>query len=472
MVYISAFRWQTLLWALLSLAGRALSQQECTNVTISSAADADAIRKTCKTILGNLVFAETFTGTGTVSLDGIEIIQGNIWHEIDDIYKCKDSPDESPCSAKFTISSSTLRFVNGTLYFWGFDGLESLVLPNLNRVQGSFSLNHLYQLGTLDVTGLQYVENFQLSAQNLEKFSIDGLQEFTGPRNGHVSVFGDKLDNVDGLFMNNLDPWKNHSSGGSYDNWMQTGMGVSLNLPNIKTVTFGWRRVPSFRFNPPNPPAGVVFGGPNTTEMEIGEVRLGFGMAQVDRHKQVKKLAARSLEVREATDLQTLNVPFDSLGSLDVFSAPSLTTVTLPPEAENWNMSKLSILDCPQVNLTSEYSMRNDERIKTWYWPKSDFDNIAIQGKLSNEFFESFLAPPVPRVRGHFFVGDTTGNLDCGIFAKAQADSGNTTFPKNKVGCISRNENSGPRLGNHFGGGSPAWQVVLVGIAMMATTVL
>ena len=77
----------------------------CGNVTISSAADADAIRKTCKTITGNLMFDWYFNET--VNLDGIEVIEGDFWHEGDGrACLTAEEMDKFPCLASWAMAAA------------------------------------------------------------------------------------------------------------------------------------------------------------------------------------------------------------------------------------------------------------------------------------------------------------------------------------------------------------------------------
>lgn len=391
MIFPNGLPGQGLLWALLSFPAAILAQGAgCTNVTISSAADADAIRKSCKTIVGDLTFAESFNET--ITLDGIEVIEGDIKHSDDRYPWACETPgtqNEFPCNQSFTISSSTLRRINGSISFWFFHGLEELLFPNLVRMEW-VALQRLYSLKTLDLTNLQYIEYFQLEAMKLEKFLLDELQEFTGPNKGGVQIMvGPKVENIDGLFRNNLDPWlgrreKFYNASGS-----EADVGVSLNLvsgPNLKSLTFGWKQISSLRLYAANE-FTVVFGGPNSTEVEIDELVISGSVAKIERGEKVKNITIWDLALRDLEKMTTLDLPFDQLGGLLVANATELTSVILPPQAENWREFSLIMYDCPKLNLTSEYTIVDGERKKTWYWPKNgDYSFLQISARLSTEF--------------------------------------------------------------------------------------
>lgn len=388
MIHDSCLCWQGLLWVLLLFPAAAMAQDaSCGNVTISSAADADAIRKTCKTITGNLMFDWYFNET--VNLDGIEVIEGDFWHEGDGrACLTAEEMDKFPCLARFNISSSTLRQINGDISFWAFNGLEELILPNLVRVK-QVSLKRLHDLQTLDLTNLQYIQDFWLEAKNLSKFSLDGLKEFTGPYNGGVYIVVGSVDNLDGLFKNNLDPWQGFTDiAVDADGYMHSGLGVDLSYmhaPNLKTLTFGWKRVPNLRVGGGSE-MSIVFGGPNSTEVEISTLQLYDGVGKLERGKTLKNLKVGLLSVRDTEKMERLEVPFDQLWSLEIRNATELTSVILPPQAESWTNFSLNIFSCPNLNLSSEYSTVDGERKKTWYWPRGDWVDLTISANMTNEF--------------------------------------------------------------------------------------
>jgi len=72
----------------------------------------------------------------------------------------------------------------------------------------------------------------------------------------------------------------------------------------------------------------------------------------------------------------------------------------------------------------------------------------------------------MPQVRESFNLNDETGNLDCTVFDKAQAESGNRTFPDN-FRCSSRKSSSVGSVGS-LGGG----QVVMMGVVILAAMII
>lgn len=371
------------LLALLLLAEVAFGQdQGCGNVTISSAADADAVRKSCKVITGNLVFDDFFNET--VNLDGIEVVEGNVRHDTwaDYIDAC-DEPRPEPCPPSFSISSSTLRHVNGSFRFWGFPGLDKLILPKLNRVGGYFGLQRMHELTTLDITSLEYIEGFILEAISLDTFSLEGLKEFTGEFEAEAQVYGGRaVENVDGVFKNPLDPFKGNNT--PYEYWIQSRMGTSVNLPNLKNLTFGWKNVPELYVYTHSSGFGITLGGPNSTDMDIGSLKMGYGAGSLARGPNVKNLIVRNLELTDSTKMEQLDLPFDQIYSLLISNSTALKRIVLPPMAENWKNFSIIVSQSPNINLTTELGGPAGER--TWYWPNEEMGGIILQGNISNEF--------------------------------------------------------------------------------------
>ncbi|KAK3314208.1 hypothetical protein B0H66DRAFT_373886 [Apodospora peruviana] len=459
---------------LLLLARLAISQdsQGCGNVTISSSADADAIRKSCKTITGNVAFSESFARSPTdVSLDGVEVIEGNIWHDThDDLVWCGEPTVAQPtdCPGPWSLSSGTLREVGGNIYTWAFPGLWRVSLPSLQRVGKAFSLNRMNYLRELDVTALEVVESFTLGAEVLEKFSLKELKAFSGPRNGWVNLYGGgKVEDFDGLFRANLDPWHGWTGDGpDVGSFMASNTGTQINAPSIKRLTFGWRRIPSLRVMTESD-VTFVLGGPNSTEVEIGELHLGYGVRKVERGETVKKLSVGLFELRNAARMETLDLPFDQLGTLEVRESNALTRVVLPAQAEDWKDWSVQITGSPNVDMKSEYADEAKTK-KTWYWPKGDIESIWLSGNISTDFFASFLqqrsGPSPPQVKT-FALSDTSGELDCGVFKEAQTKSGNKTFTGDYYECYSVKNAAYKSLP-----GGLLWQVVLAAGAVVALT--
>ena len=77
-----------------------------------------------------------------------------------------------------------------------------------------------------------------------------------------------------------------------------------------------------------------------------------------------------------------LNLPFDQVSWINLYSSYNLRSVTLPPQAVDWRGLGLEISACFALDLFSQY---DDAGEQTWYWPK-EMDTIMLRGNVSMEF--------------------------------------------------------------------------------------
>jgi hypothetical protein len=147
---------------------------ECVNVTIHNADEAKEIGKNCEIITGGLTFDSSLNET--VTLDGVTTIQGDLGHN-----GCLPRYDHGclPAQYSFNLSSSTLTYINGSLNFWSFKGLEEIAFPELKQVEQSFILKRMNSLKRIDITNLAYLGGLIIEAPNCTRIDHEGLRNFT-----------------------------------------------------------------------------------------------------------------------------------------------------------------------------------------------------------------------------------------------------------------------------------------------------
>jgi hypothetical protein len=137
------------------------SSSSCGPFIIHSQEDADAIRQACPTVTGDIAFATDVSSA--ISLDGVEVIQGQV---------------SSSGSNMTALTSSTLSST------WNFvlqnqTDLLNISFPNLETVSSDFNLDTLPALHSILVPKLGVVGGFRLvNAPNLAFLQIN-LQSFT-----------------------------------------------------------------------------------------------------------------------------------------------------------------------------------------------------------------------------------------------------------------------------------------------------
>ncbi|KAH6889236.1 hypothetical protein B0T10DRAFT_49069 [Thelonectria olida] len=375
-----------LLLALLgSVSHQAAAAVNCQgNITINNAADASKVRKACSTIGGNLIIRDT----KSIILDGIETVRGSV---VNGCARLDDNCDEA---SLFSISSSTLKAVGGDIDLSGIDRLEKLLLPNLTAVDGEFHLRDLGNLTHLDITQLERVGSFFLSAPALEQLDHDGLQSITSPE-GRVSIsYLGPVESIDSFFKNPIKPISQ-----DFD------MEISVSdLPQVRNLTIGWTYANFLSVSGTN--LTVTFGGPKTESMEIGLMFIhGFGEAvSLRRNSELQNLTVEQAFIDDVT-AEGVMLPFDNVTTLGVQSA-NVTAVKLPAEAENWGNMSMTI-DIPSGDLR-EF---DDDDTKIWYWPQEIY-YLVLNASFENSFFDSFFERNCTSP-GKMKVEDRSGRFNC-----------------------------------------------------------
>ena len=347
------------------------------NATIANAREADDLRKRCNVLEGDLTLE--YGISESINLDSLEEVEGSILHEGCSLFGTQVAYENGWCEVPpaFEIRSTTLKQVGGSIWFSRFPGLDKVTFPNLDTVNGSISLNGVNNLTYLDLTNLKRIRSFTLHAERLETFKLDGLESFTEGK-GMISSrvhLGDigMVESVDGLFENPLDPM-------SQGRWTgEDGQSFyGRRMSHVRSLTFGWRRINALKLTGEN--LTVTLGGPSTESMEIENLEVRDGVAELRRNPQLRNLTIGAFELGFNNSITDLELPFDQLSSIAIYGTESLRSITLPPEAENWNWNGqnqgLTITNTPNLELSPD----------TWHWPKSDISRVLIIANISNEF--------------------------------------------------------------------------------------
>ncbi|KAM0546667.1 hypothetical protein ACHAPJ_010805 [Fusarium lateritium] len=368
----------TAMFRLLYTSGQAAN---CTNVTIHNADEAKEVAKNCKVLTGELTLDSDLNET--ISLDGVETIQGDVSHN-----GCYRVSDDGcfPVPKPFKISSSTLTHINGSLYFWAFNGLEEISFPNLERVEKSFTIKRMHSLKRMDLTKLSYLGNILIEARNCTKIDHDGLRNFTnGSSNGGIVFWSAAVESIDSWFKYPIEAVANYTNlpRNSWPPTVDVGWG---NLPNVKSLTVNWPKVDEIRIQGDG--ITLILGGENTTTMELDRLTIEGNNTSIDRGSDMKRIVVGNVSVEHFDEPGTLDLsPLDSISNLRLHSNDGLNGIKLPRAATSWKDFGLSISACWDLNLTSEYRDAENEKERFWYWPEGDIRSITISGTpLANDF--------------------------------------------------------------------------------------
>ncbi|KAF4458953.1 hypothetical protein FALBO_14297 [Fusarium albosuccineum] len=364
---------------------------ECTNITIVTADHADRIRKSCKTITGSLNFDGSLNET--INLDGIETVDGNMMYYPDhDDRRHWELGDPYPTDrSTFKIHSSTLKTINGAVYFWDFQGLEELSFPNLTRVEQRFGLRRMHYLKTLDITNLAYLGEFNIEAIYLTTLRHDGLKGFTNSTDKYhqIKMYGLRVESIDSWF------WYPLTVDWVYEFNADPATAPSpidihgYSLPNLKNVTIGWSKVSNVKIQGD---IDVTFGGSETEEVEIDFLLIYGNTTKIQRDPDLKKLEVGELIVTHSFAKEVDLSALDQVTNLTFTFNQGLQGVRVGPKATEWKNVSVVFDFNQNVNLTSEYRDPENEKDRFWYWPEGEMRSIVITGTpVTNDFFESFL---------------------------------------------------------------------------------
>ncbi|KAM0429974.1 hypothetical protein ACHAPT_005979 [Fusarium lateritium] len=356
----------------------------CANVTIKTQEEADKIRKDCKTIQGDLIFDEDLSES--INLEGIELIEGDmVYYYGDPEFESGKINSTYPTKRKpFTIQSSTLKTVNGSIYFWALNGLSELRLPKLTRVQDSFALSRMFYLKTLDITSLTHLGSFNIEANHLTELKHKGLEGFTDSRySNSLQFWGLKVSSLDSWFKYPLNA-SFRTTGGSHLYEQAPVQISSYSLPNIRNITIGWANTSKIWVRGDD--IAVTLGSSETKTMDIGLLQIS-GDIKITRASTVKELNVQEFYF-ESSGFKEIDLSmFDKLTNLTIYRHGDLQRIRMPSKAVDWKDMTIDISYNQNLTLTSEFRDPETKKDKFWYWPKGNISSIIIRGNpLSTEF--------------------------------------------------------------------------------------
>lgn len=326
-------------------------------------ADADTLRQNCRVITGDVDIGPfTDNGTVNINLDGVEVIEGILKES----YSMEDNYVTQPY---YTLSSSSLKKVNGLEFGRYSTKLVNLTLPSLASVDVSLDIGIVaYNLTYLDITSLDSAHIISIGPPNLTTLHHTGLRNVTT-----LYIYPMLIDSLDSLTDNPLNLSQAYIQG---------------LFPNVNNIVIGFTSAHYIRIYDNSP---LTLGGSSTMEMTIKGIFIG-GVTDLKRNAQLKTLKVDSIELGVGTPIAHLGLPFDNLRSLKIWAGYKWTrpleSITLPPKAVNWTGGfEFHISSAAYLNLTSIYGADDQgNRIQTWYWPKN-VSSISLSGvKIGNEF--------------------------------------------------------------------------------------
>ncbi|CAH0051650.1 unnamed protein product [Clonostachys solani] len=349
------------------------------NVAIKNSEDAKNVRENCKTIAGNLDL-DIFE---TCNLDGLEEVRGDVVHRCptkqQGLDYCMDA------STTFTISSSTLRIINGSLDFFYYRGVEKLDFPQLNKVRQDISLYAPYNLTHVNFANLEYFGSFLLNTPSLMQLQLDKFKEFTsrevlkpdGTTSGpYVNIWNTgRLESFNEFFQNPVNPYN------VYDNGASNSFVIFYPL-TVQNLTFGWTRMPSMEIEAKSQ-LTLTLGGPETEEMEFeGTLQIGAGVTAINRHESLKNLTVQRFDLKQSAVVD-LDLPFNQVTTVVVYGNPQLRQLRLPSTAQSWKNLDLNIGSSDNL-LLSPVKDGSDETI--WHWPTGDMSSVVIRANITADF--------------------------------------------------------------------------------------
>ncbi|CAI7578265.1 unnamed protein product [Penicillium palitans] len=285
----------------------------------------------------------------------------------------------------YTLSSSSLKRVNGLEFGRYSTKLVNLTLPSLASVDVSVDIGIIaYNLTYLDITSLDSAHIITIGPPNLTTLHHTGLRNVTT-----LYIYPMLFDSLDSLTDNPLNLSQAYIQG---------------LFPNVNNIVIGFTSADYIRIYDNSP---LTLGGSSTMEMTIKGIFIG-GVTDLKRNAQLKTLKVDSIELGVGTPIAHLGLPFDNLRSLKIWAGYKWTrpleSITLPPKAVNWTGGfEFHISSAAYLNLTSIYGADDQgNRIQTWYWPKN-VSSISLSGvKIGNEFFDPFVAQQMGPLNSQF----------------------------------------------------------------------
>lgn len=341
---------------------------QCGSATIRSAADAEALRKSCSTVDGTITIQGSLSES--ISLDGVRVITGNLTGG-----GCDLSP--SPANSSINLLSSTLTTIQGDLSLGCVPALTNISFPNLRTVDGAFYLVNYDHLTYLDITNLDSVGYFHLRVPTLTTMLHNELRNVTGAYGSkRVLVEQTSLASVDSLFQNPLDIGDS-PAGAVTDYWT---------LKRLTHLTFGFSRAGSLDVGGVGN-LSVTLGGPKTTNMVLSNMTFLSGVAGLARSSKLANLTIDTVMLNGHNNFTDLLLPIDSMSNLLVGEEPTLTRLELPPQAVNYTNFSFWAQSCPNLNLSSQFTTNTDGTTRqTWYWPQKNMNDIFVDGNVATPF--------------------------------------------------------------------------------------
>jgi hypothetical protein len=355
----------------------------CASVTIRTADDAEAVRKACPVIHGNLTIESSKQSATFLNLTGIEVVEGTFQTG------CEKMPgptmpdigmgDFGMCSNMFnsservqtTIEALTLREIKGRFMLSWEMSLKNFTAPNLVSV-GEYMFITGMSLEYLDLTSLEEVGHMSITNSGLKEVRHRQLKRILGSKTGRrteISLYG--LPNLK-----------------SVDSWVSGPVSVQLiqidqTSADMTELTIGALKVDDVIITGKGN-LGLTFGTDETKEMNLGKVQIR-GLSGFKKNEKAENVKVGTFEVQH-NEFTRLDIPFDDLGMLYMMYEKKLETLTLPEKAKYYTNLTVAIWDCERLDLKSEFVKGKDgEQVRGWYWPEKDMGRIAIYNTSVDE---------------------------------------------------------------------------------------
>ncbi|KAF6804811.1 hypothetical protein CMUS01_14764 [Colletotrichum musicola] len=363
----------------LSLAiARGVLGQSCSGFNITSDESAEAARR-CPDINGSvMIFPDNVT---EVNLDGVENINGSLF-----MYIGCDSWTNENCTQRHwlqSVSSATLKTVNGSFEFGQNDNISTISFPKLTSVEGWVRLELDY-LEHLDITSLETVGALNLRAPRLATIEHEHLRNATG---GFITIGATSLESVDSFIRSPMDLVRLKIEISL--KLKQITLGISSALEVYIAGRYSWHSDGGDIIeDSESGGAKLTLGGPETTEMRIKRLTILNSTAAIERAPGLMTLEVDTLRLEGNYFMEHLALPFDKLKDAYLEGGPALKWLSNIPQAVDWDsFYYLTIKDMPALNLSSEYMIDGKgDLVRSWYWPRSGMGEIDLSASMTNHF--------------------------------------------------------------------------------------